>query len=133
MVNSVDVALEFYFKGEKFTPQATIDLDAYFQSGKDMVYIYDALAKSIGLNEHRHEYDVMVMQDIVFSNPQGIAQDYVFDGQVDWQGLKQAWQTQTEKDDILALAKSHFTDEELENNPKVLEALVQAYKQNKKA
>ncbi len=135
-MNSIDAELEFDFKGERFSPCVTIDLDAYFQADKDITYIYDLLAQSIGLNEHRHEYDVMVMHDVVFSQPQGFAQGFVHDGQVDWQGLKQAWQTNIEKsehDEVLELAKSHFSEQELADNPKLLQALTLAYKQNKKA
>ncbi len=132
-MNSIDAELEFDFKGERFSPRVTIDLDAYFQAGRDIVYIYDMLATSIGIDEHRHEYDVMVMQDVVFSHPQGYAQGFVHDGQVDWQGLKQAWQSKHEQDDILTLAKSHFSEQEIADHPKLLQALTQAYKQNKKA
>ena len=132
-MNSIDAELEFDFKGERFSPHVTIDLDAYFQADRDIVYIYDMLATSIGIDEHRHEYDVMVMQDVVFSHPQGYAQGFVHDGQVDWQGLKQAWQVELEQEEVLALAKSHFTEQELADNPKLLQALTQAYKQNKKA
>ena len=135
-MNSIDAELEFDFKGERFSPRVTIDLDAYFQAGRDIVYIYDMLATSIGIDEHRHEYDVMVMQDVVFSHPQGYAQGFVHDGQVDWQGLKQAWQTNIEKsehDEVLELAKSYFSEQELADNPKLLQALTQVYKQNKKS
>jgi len=130
MNNSVDAGLTFYFKGEKFEPSATIDLDTYFREDKDMVYIYDMLAKSIGLNEHRHEYDVMVMEDVVFTNPQGIAKDYVSNGQVDWQGLSKAWKAQDKHAKVQALASKHFSEEELKANPKLMQALLDAAKQN---
>jgi hypothetical protein len=129
--NSIDTGLEFYFKGEKFEPSATIDLDTYFREDKDIVYIYDMLAKSIGLNEHRHEYDVMVMEDVVFTNPQGVAKDYVSNAQIDWQGLSEAWKQQHEHAKVHALASKHFSEEELQANPKLMKALLEAAKQNK--
>ncbi len=128
MNNRMKASLNFYFKGEKFEPSVTLDLDLYFQGHHDLGFIYDALAKSINIDEYRHEYDVMVMQDIIFSEPQGIAVDYVQDGQVDWFGLTQAWHDAVDLDILKPIANKFFNVENLQDDPKLAAALLAAYR-----
>ncbi len=120
--------LEFYFKGEPFSSSVTIDLDEHFQAGRDVSHIYDMLAKEIGLDQYRHEYDVMVMQDLVCQSAEGIAAQYVENGQVDWQGLKEAWQKEADMMVLQPIANKFFNVESLEDEPKLAAALLEAYR-----
>jgi len=133
MKNSVQVSLVFYFKGEKFNPQFEMDLDAYFLRKYDIKTIYDLLGKSIGLDAYRHEYDVMVMEHIIYSSPKGLAKDFVHDGEMDWAGLTDAYKKAEEIKAIHDLAQTHFSKEELDANPKLLAAMKDVYKKSNKA
>jgi len=119
MKHSVTIGVEFCFKGEVFSPCITIDLDAHFQAQKDIDYIYDQLGKSIGLDVYRHEYDVMVMQDLLCKKATGIAAQYVSGDQIDWQNLEEAWQKVFDLEVLKPIANKFFNVEPLANEPKL--------------
>lgn len=83
--------------------------------------------KKVGLNRYDHAYDVMVMEDIYFSEPQGIAVGYVVDGQMDWKGLQQAWQYHQALILLKPIANKFFNVESLQDDPKLAAALFEAY------
>ncbi|PCI00781.1 MAG: hypothetical protein COB79_05160, partial [Zetaproteobacteria bacterium] len=60
MKHSLTIGIEFCFKGEAFSSSVMINPGEHFQAGRDVGHIYDMLAKEIGLDECRHEYDVMI-------------------------------------------------------------------------
>ena len=128
MKHSITIGVEFCFKGEVFSPCITIDLDAYFQAQKDIDYIYDQLGKSIGLDAYRHEYDVMVMQDLLCKKATGIAANYVEGGRIDWQSLEEAWQQVFDLEVLKPIANKFFNVESLEDEPKLAAALLAAYR-----
>ncbi|MDQ7005088.1 MAG: hypothetical protein Q9N67_09320 [Ghiorsea sp.] len=128
MKNSIKAGINFYFKGEEFKPSTTIDLDMYFQGHHDLDFIYGMLAKCVNIDEYRHEYDVMMLEEIYYSEPQGIAIDYVIDGQLDWQGLQQAWQNHQAIVLLTPIANKFFNVENLADSPKLTAALLEVYR-----
>ncbi|MCF6207986.1 MAG: hypothetical protein L3J61_01170 [Ghiorsea sp.] len=128
MKHSVTIGVDFCFKGESFSPCITIDLDAHFQAQKDIGYIYDQLGKSIGLDVYRHEYDVMVMQDLRCKKAEGIAAQHVKDGQIDWQSLEEAWRQAFDLEMLKPIANKFFNVESLADEPKLAAALLAAYR-----
>ena len=128
MNHRLTVGIEFYFKGEPFSSSVMIDLDEHFQAGRDVSHIYDMLAKEIGLDQYRHEYDVMMMQDLVCQSAEGIAAQHVENGQVDWQGLKDAWQKEADMMVLQPIANKFFNVESLADEPKLAAALLEAYR-----
>ena len=128
MNHSLTVSVEFHFKGEAFSSSVTINLDEHFQAGRDVSHIYDMLAKNMGLDEYRHEYDLMVMQDLLYHSAEGIAAEYVEHGQVDWQGLEEAWQKEADLRVLQPIANKFFNVESLEDEPKLAAALLAAYR-----
>ena len=129
MKTSVKASLQFYFKGEAFAPSVTIDLDAFFASGKATESCYADLARSIGLDNYRHEYDVMCCEEIVYADATGIAVNYVHDGAMDWQGLEQAWRKQGDVRAVGNIANKYFNVENMEAHPKLAAALLSAYRE----
>ncbi|MDQ6978301.1 MAG: hypothetical protein Q9M75_09310 [Ghiorsea sp.] len=128
MKHSMTIGVEFCFKGETFSPTVVIDLAEYLQEGKDLNHIYMMLAKEMGLDEYRHEYDVMVMQDLLCQSAEGIAAEHVENGQIDWQGLEEAWQNEADLLLLQPIANKFFNVESLDNHPKLASALLEAYR-----
>ena len=128
MKHSLTIGIEFCFKGEAFSSSVMINLGEHFQAGRDVGHIYDMLAKEIGLDEYRHEYDVMIMQDLVCKSAEGIAAEYVKNGQVDWQGLAEAWQKEADLLVLQPIANKFFNVESLADEPKLAAALLEAYR-----
>ncbi len=128
MKNSVRASMDFYFKGKQFSPSVVIDIDDYFKGHHNLEFIYRALAASLGMDEYRHEYDVMMLEDIVYSEPQGLVAGFVHDGQMDWQGLEKAWHDAMDIKVLTPIANKFFNVENLDDDPKLAAALLAAYR-----
>jgi len=125
-------SVEFYFKGEKFSPSTVVDLDAFFQSQQGVEFFYLALAKSADIGLHSYELDVMMSETITFSQPTGIAVDFVEQGKVDWQGLNIKWQEHVCLKSVEGIAETLLNVEKAIDKPTLLAALMQAYSLGKK-
>jgi len=131
--NSVRASVDFYFKGEKFSPSMILDIDVYLEGKYNAYYIYTELGKSIGLDAYRHEFDVMEVETIVFSQATGLVVDYVQDGTVAWQALEHAWQKQSDERAIAEIANKCFGVENINGHPKLAAALLAAFRAGAKA
>jgi len=128
MKNQLTAAIVFYFKGEKFDFSAQIDVDKWLREHLgDMEYVYDVIALANGLDRYRHEYDVMVMEPVVFLQGKGLAADYIVDGQFDLEGFQVAYETHQMMSLLRPIAKQYFDIDKLEEHPKVMGALLAAY------
>jgi len=127
--NSLTVGLAFDFRGQRFTPSIDIDLDTLMQKpdGLSSNGLYNMLAASIGLDAYRHEYDVMVMHDIVFSQPIGLACEFIADGRLDFNGFIQAWQQQRIRKIVQTIAERHLNISDLTQHDNIEKALIESY------
>jgi len=127
--NSVTVGLAFDFRGQCFTPSININLDALMHkaNGLSVNELYNMLAASIGLDAYRHEYDVMVTQDIVFSQATGLACQFIADGRLDFDGFIQAWQQQRIRKIVQSIAERHLNLSDLTQHDSIEQALIESY------
>ncbi|MDQ6993961.1 MAG: hypothetical protein Q9M18_00015 [Mariprofundaceae bacterium] len=129
MKNQLTAAIVFYFKGEKFDFSAEIDVDKWLREHSgDMEYVYDVIALANGLDRYRYEYDVMVMEPVVFLKGTGLAARYIKDGQFDLDNFQVAYEVDKTMSLLRPIAKQYFDIDKLENHPKVLNALLAAYR-----
>ena len=126
-MNSIDIKVEFYFKGERFAPCTTVDLDSYFQLQQTIQFCYVALAKAGDIGLHSHEIDLMVMEPLTYVKATGLAKQFLVDGEFDWEGMEQAWRASRQKNHITGIANKFFSVEYLEEHPKLATALEEAY------
>jgi len=131
MPHRITASITFYFKGEKFHFSSDIDLNTWIQEQRDdLVMIYDKLATENGLDAYRHEYDVMVMEPLEFSQPKGLAIDF-FDGEnFDFDGFQAAWYNQATLSTLQNIAQKHLDITSLDEHPKLKAALLEAYHAN---
>ncbi|MDQ6987198.1 MAG: hypothetical protein Q9M25_05305 [Mariprofundaceae bacterium] len=127
--NSVTVGLVFDFRGQRFTPSIDIDLDALMHKPDRLSVngLYNMLAASIGLDAYRHEYDVMAMHELVFSQPTGLACEFVADGKLDFDGFIHAWQQQRIRKIVQAIAGRHLNISDLTQHDNIEKALIESY------
>jgi len=114
--NSVTASLQFDFRGQTFTPSIQVDLDQFMLRRHEIHTLYDMLGASIGLDSYRHEYDVMIMQNICFSEPAGLVSEFVKDGRLDFDGFSNAWQNARLLDAIRPVAKKHLGIDDLDQH-----------------
>jgi len=125
--NSVRISLEFYFKGEKFNPSTIINLDTHLQGKRTIEHCYLELAKAGNIGLYSYELEVMLMEPIVFSEPTGIAQECVVDGEMAWKKLEEAWGILSGLRDVAPIANKIFNVENIDVHPKLAAALMEAY------
>ncbi|MDQ6982377.1 MAG: hypothetical protein Q9M08_05145 [Mariprofundus sp.] len=126
--NSVTASLQFDFRGQSFKPSITVDLDSLMQRQGDLNGLHDMLAASIGLDSYRHEYDVMLLHEITFSEPSGLAMDFTLDGRLNFDGFIEAWQKQKMLRSIEPIARKHLDIVDLDQHPDICNALLESYR-----
>ena len=126
--NSIRASLQFYFKGEPFSPTTTIDLDRFMLRGQSYASIYDMLAASIGIDSYRHEYDVMILEEISFSDATGTAREFLTGHTFDFDAFSKAWERQNSIRIVTPIAQSLLG---IEAHPDMLEALLACFQAGK--
>lgn len=124
MKNSVDACIEFSFKGETYTPSATIDLDAEFHADTSLHAI---LAQKSGIDTYSYQYEVMQQEDIRFDNAQGLAAEFLSDGQFDLAAFAAKKQVLKTLALLQLIASRDLGIADLEQHPELKNALFQAY------
>ncbi len=125
---SVTASLSFDFRGQQFTPSIRVGLHTMMVKQQTIHHLYDLLGASIGLDAYRHEYDVMVMEEITFSQADGLAADFVHDGQLEFDAFNEAWQQQYILTVIQPIAEKHLGIEDLNQHRDLKQALTESYR-----
>ncbi|MBN4077251.1 hypothetical protein JYT48_03185 [Mariprofundus ferrooxydans] len=126
--SNITASIDFDFQGQSFKPCLCVDLHTMMLKNQSIEHLYDLLAASIGLDAYRHEYDVMVLQEISFSEPSGLACDFFLDGTLDFDGFITAWQQQQILIAIQPIAQRHLNISDLSQHRDIQKALMESYK-----
>jgi len=125
---SITASINFDFKGQHFTPSVRVDLHSFMVKKQHTVDLYNLLGASIGLDAYRHEYDIMVLEPIIFSEPSGLACAFLSDGILDFDGFAQAWQQQQISATIQPIAQRFLGISDLNEHDKIKQALLASYR-----
>lgn len=131
MKSSIEISAQFDFRGETFTPVITLDLDRLMQSGAVMPDYYQLLANENGIGLYSYEFEVLESSELRFSDAQGLAADFVENGNFDFEGFRRRWLEQRELETLTAIAQRHLGVDELAQQPSLREALLEAYRLGK--
>ncbi len=129
MKNSITAFVEFYFKGEKFTPSMVIDLDAVMarQGGFTPEALHRTIAQHNGIGSYSYELEVMESEEIQYKDPHGFAQDFFDDGQFDIPRFTTYWQREDIRDKLTTIANQHLGIDSPKIDDKLFDALAAAY------
>lgn len=129
--NKIVAKIEFYFKGECYTPEATINLDHLMETSQEnhdrLASIYLRLANEGNIDTYSYQYEVMLAETIQFSQATGIAASYCQDGIFSMDDFKNAWHDNTILNHIQSIAKQHMAIDDLSQHPDLKTALTEAY------
>ena len=128
MHNTILASIEFYFKGIRHDLSAVIDMDACMRHDESIQHIYHTLASENGIGLYSHELDVMIMEDIKFSDPTGLVADFFKEGELDIDGFCAAWEQQKVVNNLQPIAKKHLGIDDLNEHPDVKAALIEAFR-----
>ena len=127
MKNTLTAFIEFYFKGEKFTPSITLELDHYMQSNSGLPNIYNLISSENNIDLYSYEYEMMLAENIKFGQAQGLVAKFVVNGELDIKAFELAWHEQTVITQLQDIAKRNMTIDDLQQHPALEAALREAY------
>ena len=133
MNNTVTIGVEFYFKGQKISPSVVIDLDKRIEIISGFDSIYSLLAKSNNIDVYSYEYEMMLAEDLIFSDATGLAKDFLENGKFDLVAFKQALDDESITEVISKVASDYLSMDDLSLQPDIKAALLEAYKQGRKS
>ena len=126
MKNSIRVSLTYSYRGETFTPSVVIDLDS-LQQGDGMVDWHARIALANGIDTYSYVYEVARASELHFSEPTGLAEAYLQDGDFDFEGYLHAARQSVHAGPLQNIARDLLGIEDLNSEPAIRDALVQAY------
>jgi hypothetical protein len=109
-----------------------VDLDAHVKSGSGFESLYPLLASSNSIGPYSYEYEVMLTENIIFSNATGLASEYLEDGKFDYLSFVDALNNENITLQISKIANKHLEIEDLSKDPKLEAALMDAFKAGQK-
>jgi hypothetical protein len=133
MNNSVDASVEFSFKGEHYHYTTRLDLGLLLRQHDAMPSIHDILAKQHGIDTYSYLYEIMEGAEIEFSNPDGLATDYLTDGKFNLPALEKNWQDAKACVLLQSIATRELGIADLTQHHAIRRALIEAYNMGRKA
>ena len=127
MSNYITASVEFFFKGSKIAASIELSLDQHMQTTGKIPDFFPLLAKANNLDVYSYEYEMMQAEDITFSNAQGLVTDFVNDGKLDIEAFTIAWLENRLLEDLQRIARQHLSVHDLQNQPDLKQALLEAY------
>lgn len=127
MKNSFVASVEFYFKGEPYTPSVRLDLDQLMETTGGLPSLYTLIARENGIDLYSYQYEVMETEEIRFREVEGFVAEFIHNGELDTQGFVDKWHEVKLQEDLAAIAQRCMDVEELAQHPQLQRALQEAY------
>lgn len=127
MSNSIIATIPFDFKGVSHTPSVKIDLDDFIENGKELSDIYLAVSMQNQIGHYSYEHEIFLSSDIIFSQPEGMAQQYFNGSDFELDRFKQSYHEKKLFHALEAIAREHLQVDDLEQNANLKRALLAAY------
>ena len=131
MTNRIDASIEFSFQGKGYSPTATIDLDIIMAKSGSLPDLHRTLALQHKIDTYSYLYEAMESYDIHYSNPTGLAEQCLHNGQFDLAAFEQLWREEHETRALADIAQNHLGITDLAAEPKIKQALLEAYRLGK--
>ncbi len=127
MKNNLVASVEFYFKGERYTPSVRLDLDQLLEKTGGLPSLYSLIARENGIDLYSYQYEVMETEEIRFSEVEGFVSEFIHNGQLDVQGFVDKWHECRLQEALSAIAQRCMGVEDLAQQPQLQCALQEAY------
>jgi len=131
MMNEITAYIEFNFKGEILKPSVVLDLDSLMYQHGAIPQLYSMLAKLNNIDSYSYEYEMMVMEEVQFSDAKGWVTDFVKDNHFDQDGFEQHWHEQQLLNSLTPLIKTKLDIEDIHQHDDLKSVLLAAIKAGK--
>ena len=132
MSNYITASVEFYFKGEKHSASIELDMDKHMHVNGELPDLYPILAKAMDVGAYSYEYEMMLAETITFSDAKGLITDFVSEGILDLPAFNTAWTESTVLEKLQDIAKQHLSVDDIDQQPDLKNALIEAYRLGEK-
>ena len=127
MGNRIRIDVAYSFRGETFSPSATIDLDI-LGDREEMPDWHAMLAASARIDTYSYAYEVMQQSPIRFSEATGLAAEYLHNDEFDFAGFVRSRRQADIPEQLRSIASEVLQVNDLDAQPALAEALLQAYR-----
>lgn len=132
MKNIVTASVEFYFKGEKFSPSITIELDEHLKANGSLLdNLYSIIATENNIGLYSYEYEMMQAETIKFQHVEGFVENYITEGILDMNAFETAWHENHALSKLLDIAERHMKITDFDQHIELKQALLAAYQLGK--
>ncbi len=128
MKNSITATIEFYFKGVKFTPSITIDLDLHLQGEGGLPDFCSLIAKTNNIDIYSYEYEMMQAEQVNITDAQGMVTKHVIDGVLNYSNFENEWKNDIALQDIKMIVRKNMAISDLQQHPEFEKTLLEIYK-----
>ena len=128
MKNIITASVVFYFKGEKFTPSLTLELDTHMQAGGSVPDLYPLIANENNIDLYSYEYEMMQAEPVRITHAEGMVAEHITDGVLNSETFEIAWHEQQRYTTIRHIMEKNGLNHILEQYPDMEQTLVEIYK-----
>lgn len=126
--NTIHARLEVSFKGETRDLDTVIDLEPCLGEPGQAPDFHRLLAKAAGVDTYSYLYEALESEEIVFSEPTGLAVQAFEDGHFDWPRFEQALRQERDWQIVRNIAANYLDSRELERELNLKAALLAVYR-----
>lgn len=127
MKNTVTASIEFYFKGEKFSPSITVELDEHLHTNGSLDNLCAVIATENNIDHYSYEYEMMQAETIKFKNAQGLIENFITNEELDAEAFESAWQEHRALAKLLEIAERHMHITDFAQHTELKQALLAAF------
>ncbi len=126
-MNTLTATIEFDFKGESYALSSEIEVDRIISHEDFYKFIYIDIVQNNNIGLHTYELEIIMDQNIIFSDANGYVEGCIANGKLDLVKLKEN-QRKSE-----CLSKIKVIAEQFKSNNDITAALMDAYLLGKKS
>ncbi|MBE0494308.1 MAG: hypothetical protein IBX48_08185 [Thiomicrospira sp.] len=127
--NHLNLGIQVSYQGQVHDFKATIDLDARLAAHGALPDFHNLVARASQVDTYSYLFEAMQMEPVAILDAQGRAADFVTDGTFDMVGYIEDWHTRNALPGLQRLATQLLEIDDLEQHPKLKQALLAAYQQ----
>lgn len=132
-MNQITAHIEFNFKGKTLTPSVELDLDSLMKQHGSIPALYQMLAKLNNIDSYSYEYEIMLEEEIQFTDAKGSVINFVQGTSFDQVGFEQQWFEDQLFNTLSPLIKQQLDIDEIDQHPKFKSIIMAAYQAGKES
>jgi len=127
--NTVTTTIEFDYQGQHYDLKTVIDIDHIIHHEDFFNSVYTSIARANDIGTYSYQLEVMLDQEINFSNEKGCVVGCVNNGNLNLGLLRESYQKAECVPKVELIMHKHFTEDQY--SEQIIQALMEAYLEGK--